>query len=161
MSECDLGADFRDWLRCGSYSAHRAGSSSHEDERCSLTKLRVLNVNIGVKFGDHGRYGLLSVLFFLVRCFQLAQQHPRENDAQGDTYENAKDDENRDHERLKRIPPIPSNRTTAPIITATNPTYFCSKSRLNDEFVQTHLVVVPSAGHLQHRSHHPLGVLHG
>ncbi len=45
-----------------------------------------------------------------------------------ETHENAKGDQNRGHERLKSIPPIPSNRTTAPIINATNATYFCSKS---------------------------------
>lgn len=74
------------------------------------------------------RYGPLPVLFSQVLRLQLTQQCPRENDGQYETHENAKDDENRSHERLRIRPPSPSNNTTAPIINATNPTYFCSKS---------------------------------
>ena len=70
----------------------------------------------------------LAVLFFPVLRLQLAQHGPGENDGQKDTHENAKGDENRGHERLKIIPASPSTSTTAPMIDATNPTYFCSKS---------------------------------
>lgn len=70
----------------------------------------------------------LAVLSLLVLRLHLAQQCPRENDGQGETHENAKDDQNRSHERLKISPASPSTSTTAPIIVATIPTYFCSKS---------------------------------
>lgn len=70
----------------------------------------------------------LAVLFSLVLRLQLTQQCPGENDGQEETHENSKADKNRSHEKLKIIPASPSTSTTAPIIDATNPTYFCSKS---------------------------------
>ncbi len=70
----------------------------------------------------------LAVLSSLVLRLHLAQQCPREKDHQGNPHENAKGDQYRSHERLKIIPASPNTSTTAPIIDATNPTYFCSKS---------------------------------
>ena len=70
----------------------------------------------------------LAVLASLVLRLQLTQQCPGENDGQEETHENAKGNQKRGHERLKIIPASPSTRTTAPIIVATNPTYFSSKS---------------------------------